>query len=312
MKKEKAFFKNRNFKVAGILFFPDDFDPSKKYPALVATHPGGGVKEQVSSLYGGKLADRGYVVLAFDASHQGESGGEPRFLEDPFARVEDIRCAIDFLVTLPYVDEERIGAFGVCAGGGYSVSAAQIEHRIKAVAGISAWDVGDSSRNGVGRIFTEEDTQKLLDEVARQRTREARGEPPLYVGYVPNSADEFTDETPAIQREACEYYRTPRAAHPNSPNKMLFTSWGELAAFDAFAHADLISPRPLLLIVGSEADTIYFSETAYEKAREPKEMFFVKGATHVDLYDREPYVAQVCGKLSEFFGKALKGESAVD
>lgn len=93
---------------------------------------------------------------------------------------------------------------------------------------------------------------------------------------------------------------------------MLFTSWGELAAFDAFAHADLISPRPLLLIVGSEADTIYFSETAYEKAREPKEMFFVKGATHVDLYDREPYVAQVCGKLSEFFGKALKGESAVD
>ena len=225
MKKEKAFFKNRNFKVAGILFFPDDFDPSKKYPALVATHPGGGVKEQVSSLYGGKLADRGYVVLAFDASHQGESGGEPRFLEDPFARVEDIRCAIDFLVTLPYVDEERIGAFGVCAGGGYSVSAAQTEHRIKAVAGISAWDVGDSSRNGVGRIFTEEDTQKLLDEVARQRTREARGEPPLYVGYVPNSADEFTDETPAIQREACEYYRTPRAAHPNSPNKMLFTSW---------------------------------------------------------------------------------------
>lgn len=161
MKKEKAFFKNRNFKVAGILFFPDDFDPSKKYPALVATHPGGGVKEQVSSLYGGKLADRGYVVLAFDASHQGESGGEPRFLEDPFARVEDIRCAIDFLVTLPYVDEERIGAFGVCAGGGYSVSAAQTEHRIKAVAGISAWDVGDSSRNGVGRIFTEEDTQSF-------------------------------------------------------------------------------------------------------------------------------------------------------
>ncbi len=305
MKTEKITFKNRALKVAGLLFKPDNFDESRKYPALVVTHPGGGVKEQVSSLYGERFARDGYVVLAFDASHQGESEGEPRFLEDPFSRVEDIRCAIDFLVTLAYVDEQRIGAFGVCAGGGYSISAAQTEHRIKAVAGISSWDVGDSSRNGLGRSFDEKDTQLLLANVAQQRTKEARGEAPLYVGYVPENEGEFTEKTFVIQKEASEYYRTPRARHPNSQNKMLYTSWGQLAAFDAFGHIEMISPRPLLLIVGSEADTTYFSQSAYDKARQPKELYSVKGATHVDLYDKEPFVSEVYLKMKDFFDKSL-------
>lgn len=303
--KEKVYFKNGILKMAGEIHFPSDFDPNKKYASVVVSHPGNGVKEQVAGLYARKLAENGFIGLAFDASYQGESEGLPRYLDDPFNRVEDIRCAVDYLVTLPYIDENRIGAMGICAGAGYAISATQTELRIQAVAGISTWDVGDSQRNGFARKWTDEQKKQILKDVAAQRTREARGEAPLLVGYVPNCPEDFTEDTPVIQREAYEYYNTPRAIHPNSHNKFLFTCNDRFISFDAFSQIDTISPRPLLLIIGSEADTIYFSDTAYEKAIEPKEMYTIEGATHVDLYDKSPFVEQVTEKLTDFFKKAL-------
>ena len=186
---KKVSFKKFDLNLAGLLFLPDDFDADGTYPAVVVTHPGGGVKEQCSSLYAWHLARAGYVALAFDASHQGESEGLPRCLEDPFSRVEDIRSAVDYLVTLPYVDEERIGAMGVCAGGGYTMSAIQTDVRIKAAAGISTWDVGDSARNGFPGVEIENFMQKLLQEVARARTAAARGEEAPCWKYVPDGPD---------------------------------------------------------------------------------------------------------------------------
>ena len=165
--------------------------------------------------------------------------------------------------------------------------------------------MGDSARNGFAGTSSVEDMKKMLDEVAKQRTKEARGEEPKYLGYVPNSPDEITEKTPVIQQEAYEYYRTPRCQHPNSPNKYLFTSIDRLCAFSAFANVETISPRPILLIVGSEADTIYFSEAAYNKARQPKELFKIQGATHIDLYDKPEYVNPTVEKLAEYFGKYL-------
>lgn len=304
--KQKVFFPNKTLKMAGEIYFPEDFDTEKKYPSIVVTHPGNGVKEQVAGLYARLLSERGFVTLAFDASHQGESEGLPRYLENPTARVEDIRCAIDFLVTLPYIDEERIGAMGICAGAGYSINAAQTEYRIKAVAGISTWDVGDSQRNGFAQCWTEEEKRQMFREVALQRTREARGEAPRYVGYVPNSPEEITENTSVIQREAYEYYCTPRASHPNSHNKFLFSCNDRLAAFNAFDLIETISPRPILLIVGGKADTIYFSRNAYDKANEPKELYQIEGATHIDLYDKMEYVGPAVEKLNAFFSNNLK------
>lgn len=302
---EKVSFKKYDLNMAGLIFMPPDFDQNKKYPAIVITHPGGGVKEQCSSLYAWNLSQNDYVALAFDASHQGESDGLPRYLEDPASRVEDIRSAVDYLVTLPYVDNEKIGAMGICAGAGYTLNAVQTEMRIKAAAGISTWDVGDSAKNGFPGVHVKNFLQKLLKDVAEARTAEAMGAQPVYWQYVPNSPAEFDETTSVILKEAYEYYRTPRCQYPTSVNKYLVSSNDKLAAFDAFAHLDTVSPRAILLIVGSEADTIYFTDAAFSRAVEPKEIFRIEGASHIDLYDKPQFVNQAVAKLREFFGKYL-------
>lgn len=144
-----------------------------------------------------------------------------------------------------------------------------------------------------------------LKAAAAARTAEANGGEPQYVGYVPNSPAEFTDTTPTIMKEASDYYMTERCKYPTAVNKMAVQSLDRLAAFDAFQFLDTVSPRPILLIVGSLADTIFFSQEAYDIAKEPKELFVVEGATHVDLYDKPKYVDQAVAKLAEFFGKYL-------
>ena len=248
---KKVWFNKFDTKIAGLLFLPKNFNENKKYPAIVICHPGGGVKEQCSSLYAWHLAQNGFIALAFDASHQGESEGFPRYLENPTSRVEDIRSAVDYLVTLSFVNEDKIGAMGICAGGGYTINAIQTEYRIKAAAGISTWDVGDSAKNGFPGVNIDNFMQKLLKEVAEARTKEAKGDKPLYWQYVPNSEKEINENTSTIQKEAYEYYRTSRCSFPTSVNKYLVSSNDKLAAWDAFSHIDTVSPRPILFIVGS-------------------------------------------------------------
>ena len=308
MKKMKTpvVFKNKTMKMAGELYVPDNFDEKRTYPAIVCVHPMGGVKEQVIGLYSQHFSRHGFISLTFDASHQGESEGEPRLLEDPNERVEDVRCAVDYLTTLPYVDEERIGVFGICAGGGYAISVAQTERRIRAVATVSAVDVGGGIRDFLGRGTPVSENLKTLDSVAKQRTVEARGGTPLLVPVVPDSPEEINANTPVLMREAYEYYRTPRGQHPNSPNRFLFSSMDKLMAFSGFSLIDTLLTQPILLVAGSEADTLIFSKQAYDLSKGPKELFLVDGATHIDMYDIPKYVDQAVEKLVDFYGKSLK------
>jgi fermentation-respiration switch protein FrsA (DUF1100 family) len=167
-------FRNKAVALAAHLHLPDDFSEDEKYPALVGIHPAGGVKEQTIGTYAARLAAQGFVTVVYDSSYQGESGGEPRLLEDPTTRVEDARCAADFLTTLPFVDADRMGVFGICAGGGYAISVAQTERRFKAVATVSAAPMGEGSRAFLGHSTPVAEQIATLEMVAKQRTAEAR------------------------------------------------------------------------------------------------------------------------------------------
>ncbi|WP_457444553.1 alpha/beta hydrolase [Roseateles sp. P5_E4] len=294
-------FANRAIQLSGHLHLPDDFREDRQYPALVGIHPAGGVKEQTIGLYARRLAAHGFVVIVFDASYQGASGGEPRLLEDPSARVEDARAAADFLSTLPYVDVERMGVFGVCAGGGYALAVAQSERRFKAVGVVSATPMGEAARTIVGNPIPVAALIGTLQAAAQQRTAEARGAEPLYAPFVPERLEDIDDNTPTFLREAYDYYRTPRGQHPNSKGRFLMTSLDKMLAFTVFHLIPDLLTQPLLLIAGSIADTKVYSEQAFALSKGPKELFVIEGATHVALYDRPEYVDQAIAKLVSFF-----------
>jgi fermentation-respiration switch protein FrsA (DUF1100 family) len=296
--------RNLGTSIVANLFKPADAATGRTYAAIVVTHPFGGVKEQTAGLYAQRLAEEGFITLAYDASYQGESGGEPRLMEVPSQRLDDISCAIDFLVRHPQVDPERIGSLGICAGGSYALCQAQTEVRVKAVAAVSTFNLGEARREGMGTISYEERMKRLRD-AAAARSREARGEPLQLVPVVPDTTASFTEKTPQLYREGHDYYRTPRGQHPNSPNRYVFSSLPQQMAFFPFEQLDTISPRPLLLIAGSKADTMFWSQQVIQKAKDPKELFVVEGATHIDMYDRPQFVTPAVEKLKEFFGHHL-------
>lgn len=307
MQEIEVTFKNTVWNIAGCLFLPDGFSEKEKYPAVVLSHPGGGVKEQTSRTYAIGLAKAGYVALTFDASHQGASEGEPRLLDNPNERVEDIKCGVDYLTTLPYVDRNRIVAMGQCAGAGYAVAATMTDRRIKAVCGICLTNPGATTRQGWDGKKTVEQQIALLDEIAEQRTAEANGAPVRYGHFVPE-ADEINADTYPDMVEASDYYRTPRAGHPNSPNRFRFTGLAYRMAFDAYAQIPYYLTRPLLAVGGSEAGSLWQTKLGYELSNGPKELFIVEGAGHFDLYDNPKYIEMVLAKMVEFFNHHLSNK----
>lgn len=303
--KKNVSFKNWNCEMAGHLYLPDDFDENKTYAAVAICHPGGGVKEQTSALYGAGMAAAGFVALTFDASHQGESGGEPRLVDNPYERTEDVKCAIDYLTTLPYVDRQRMGAIGACAGAGYAIFATLTDRRIKAVCGICCTNPGASTRLGWLGTRSVADQIKRLDEIAEQRTAEANGAAPKYIHYVPEK-DEIDADTPSDMIEAHDYYRNPkRSLHPNSPNMFRFIMQANRMTFDAYEFIPTLLDRPLLVIAGSKAESLWQSKLAVELSNGPKELYVVEGAGHFDLYDNMQYIDLALAKMAVFFHDAL-------
>lgn len=306
---QKVKFKNRDWEVAAILQFPQDFDEKKKYAAIVCAHPISSCKEQTSGhIYGKQLAEAGFVTLAFDASCQGESGGEPRYLEDPAMRVEDFRCAADYLTTLDYIDENRIGVLGICGGGGYAANAAMTERRFKAVGTVVAANYGRIMREG---DYTAGAAIKTLETIAQQRTAQARGAEALIIGYIPNSQEERAaagmNDIDII--EAIDYYKTPRGQSPNSPNRLRFDSLDKVIAFDAFHLAEYLLTQPLMIIVGDRPGAFGSYRDGYElfnkAASQDKHIHVVQGASHYDLYDQPKATGEALEQLIPFFRKHL-------
>ncbi|MFC8826037.1 alpha/beta hydrolase [Streptomyces sp. NPDC057137] len=297
-------------KLAGHLYTPDGEDtPGGEAvgprPAIVVGHPGSGVKEQTAGLYARRLAERGFVTLAFDAAYQGESEGIPRGLEDPGQRVEDIKAAVSYLTTRDEVDADRIGAMGICASGGYVLPAAATDHRVKAVGTVSAVDITRQFRVGPDGTQDPAVIQQMLDAAAAARTAEARGEEVQGLTLFPDTIEEARAQGGRHGAEGFEYYRTERAQHPRSAKTFTWSSVDRMVFFDAFRYVDLIAPRPLLMIAGREAVTSWMSVEAFQNARGPKELHWIEGASHVDLYDREEYVGPAITKLTDFFRTRL-------
>lgn len=300
-------FRNRDIDMAGNLYLPENFDEKKTYPAVIVCHPGGGVKEQTAGMYAGKISEAGFVTLAFDASYQGESGGQPRGLENPYARVQDISAGIDYLDSLPYVDNKKIGALGICAGGGYTMCATQYDKRIKAAAMVSGADAGSLNRGGFGSQMNTQAVLDTLQAVAENREQEAETGELKIVPIIPETPELFDENTPAMVREAYDYYCTPRAQHPRANNRMVFDSNMMILSFDGFNHIDTLLTQPILAIAGSIADTKFESDYLIKHAAsKDKEEFVIEGASHVDLYDKPQYVPQVVKKLREFYTKHLE------
>lgn len=296
-----SFLRSNNILLVGNLFLPNGFDTSKRYPAIISVHPAGSVKEQSSGLYAYLLAQQGFVTLAFDATYAGESGGIPRWSEAPYERVEDIRYAVDYLVTLPFVNERRIGALGLCAGGGYVIATAPTERRIRAIAGVSAADIGAANRESWLRGRSVEEQIAILEDVSAQRTREARGEELMKVYMCP----EPTSETAPSFREGYDYYRTARAFHPRADNFYLRRSQATKMAFSAIENVNLLT-QPVLLVVGEQADSEWQTKRFYNALPgKDKEVFTIPDCTHIELYDKQECVNPAVKKLSEFFVRAL-------
>ena len=288
-------FPSSGLTLAGILLVPDAAT-AERLPAVVVGHPGGGVKEQTASIYAERLAREGFAALVFDAAYQGESEGEPRGLESPAQRAEDVKAAVSFLTTRAEIDPDRIGALGICASGGYVSFAVQTDLRVKAVATVSGTDLGTVMRDGLGGGQSPETTRSMLELSTAARTAEARGEEVVRQAWI----------TDAVDAETNEYYRTPRGYHPRAVQPWPVRSLDMLIQYDSFALIRLIAPRPLLMIIGSDANTAYMSREAIARAAEPKELFVIDGGTHISLYDTDEHVTAAVARLAGFFGRHLR------
>jgi fermentation-respiration switch protein FrsA (DUF1100 family) len=305
---QKVFFKDQyQMKVGGNLIIPRTLNRHAKNAAIIVGHPMGAVKEQSATLYATKMAEQGFVTLSIDLPFWGDSDGKPRNMVAPEMYAEAFSAAVDFLGTQPFVDSNRIGVIGVCGSGSFVISAAKIDPRMKAIATVSMYDMGAVTRNGLRHGQTLEQRKQIIADAAQQRYVEFKGGETQYTG---GTTHVLNSDTPAIQREFYDFYRTPRGeftpkgSSPKLTTHPTLTSNVKFMNFYPFNDIETISPRPMLFITGEVAHSREFSEDAYRLAAEPKELVVIPGAGHVDLYDRTKLIP--FNKLANFFTLHLK------
>jgi fermentation-respiration switch protein FrsA (DUF1100 family) len=300
---QKVTFTNRyGITLAADVYLPKNRG-NQRLAAIVVGGPFGAVKEQASGLYAQTMAERGFVTLAFDGSYTGESGGEPRNIASPDINTEDFMAAVDFISLQPYVDRERIGMIGICGWGGMALNAVAADKRVKAVVASTMYDMSRVMSKGYNDSVTPEQRAQALEQMSRQRWEDAaNGKPAYQPAY-----NQLKGGEAQFLIDYADYYTTPRGYHPravNSGNSWSITTPQSFMNMPILTYIQEISPRPILFVHGEKAHSRYFSETAYAAAKQPKELLIVKGASHVDLYDRMDKIP--FDRISAFFGKNLK------
>ncbi|MDG4665184.1 alpha/beta hydrolase [Mycobacterium sp. 236(2023)] len=295
------------FDLAAVFYRPDNVAENQSFPVVVLSTPGSSVKEQIGANYASRLAARGVGALVFDPAHQGESGGEPRDLEDPYRRGEDISYAIDALAAVPGVDMNRIGVLGICAGGGYAVYTARTDHRIRAVGTVVAGNMGASWRSAA---FAPEGAAAALDRLADERIRENQTGELDRLNWLPDTLDEAAAAgvTDIDNMQAIGYYRTPRGAHRRSTNRRLARSDSMLLGYDAFHLVEELLTQPLQVIIAGRKGVTRSYEAGmrlWGLAPNPIDLMIVEGAGHYDMYDVPQYVDQAVDRLADFYRRHL-------
>ncbi|MBW1616348.1 MAG: alpha/beta hydrolase [Deltaproteobacteria bacterium] len=285
----------------GNLYLPKSYKKGDKLSAILVIGPKGAVKEQTQGIYAKKLSENGFITLAIDHRTYGESEGLPRHYENPYMKVEDGKNAVSYIASLDIVDKNKISILGVCNGGGFGLAVALYDGRVKSYASVSGlFDLRSQIING--KPEGKNNLANIMKQSADARQKYFETAEVEYIPQMP-PADKNSNQ---LRKEAAEYYLTPRGKVPNwGENKMAVMSRDTRRSFDITDQIQLL-PVPYLAIAGSKALTFGLSKTAYDRAKEPKELFEIKEATHMDLYDIDKYVNQAVNKLIAFYAKAMK------
>ncbi|NIY62612.1 alpha/beta hydrolase [Streptomyces malaysiensis] len=283
------------------LYLPDGIDDAAPLRAVALSTPGSSVKEQIGANYASRLAARGIAALVFDPAHQGQSGGEPRDLEDPYRRGEDISYAIDALSTIPGIAPERIGVLGICAGGGYAVHTARTDHRIKAVGTVVPGNMGTSFRS-----FQPDGAVAALDAMADARIEETRSGELTRVNWLPDTLEEATAAglTDIDTTQAVTYYRTERGRNEHSTNRRLSRGDSLLLGYDAYHLVDQLMTQPLQVILAGRIGNTGSYESGmqlWKLAPNPVDLMVIDGAGHYEMYDEPEYVDAAVERLVNFY-----------
>lgn len=294
----------RGLTIAANVYTPAGYDSNRSYPAITVAHPNGGTKEQTAGRYAQRLAELGSVTIVADAAYQGHSEGEPRSVDKPFFRTEDIHGMADFIATFPGVDANRLSALGICGGGGYTLNAAKTDKRFRSVATLSMFNSGSVRRNGLQNSGVDS-IQDRLDQASAARAEEAAGGEVRYAGDADLTDEQIAAQPFPLYRQGYVYYWKTHAC-PGSTFKYTQSSLLDLMRWDATDQLELIDV-PLLMMAGSEADTRYMTDDAFPKATgtDDKELFLIEGAQHIETYWVDEYVDAALDKLTEFFARTL-------
>ena len=301
---QKVNFKNRyGITLAGDLYIPKE-RKGEKLPAIAVAGPFGAVKEQASGLYAQKMAENGFITLAFDPSYTGESGGEPRNVSSPEINTEDFSAAVDYLINRDDVNPKGIGIIGICGFGGFGLNAAAIDTRIKGTVAVTMYDMTRVTANGYFDSMDEKARYELKESLNKQRTEDYKNGTYAKAQGLP---EKLTGDEPQFVKDYYGYYKTERGFHKrsiNSNGNWNMTASLALINMPILAYSDEIRSA-VLIIHGDKAHSKYFSEDAFKKLKgDNKELLIIPNANHVDLYDNLEKIP--FNKITAFFNENLK------